>query len=367
MDVVRLNKPLTLMLPFRCYPLRLKHRLLESLGQVSLFMLDALHDGLPQEALPVITGLSAATVDEQLRFLSQHGFVEGMEKQAPAGMPAPVRLSERGLRTVEVDRMLHQQAMSLWLDAFTLNRKTLHVLATPAADQFMPDPSGVDFHPYATAVMPVRKRSYHVFDEMGRLRNLLNADTLPQLLAVFWPGQDALIRAELDHWEITLKPPATAEPSFLPVALAEGEAVFVLGGAHSQRSLPPAWLPVLALNTRYSRAKGLPWPVDLPAARQHLFEMVSVGPLAPAEALEVRDTTPPSDAMVLPPGRHGGPAAEPAEPLPIGVSAEVTVQSGWLRTQLPQEVLLQPLLRRSDLGLFSTDIRPVAEPEEVLA
>ena len=353
-NVIRLNKSLTLMLPFHCHQLLLKHRLLESLGQVSRFMLEALHDGLSSEDLPVITGLSAVTVNQQLRFLSQHGFVDVIDEDVLDGVAAPVRLSERGLRMVQVDLMLQKPDLSLWLDAFTLHRDTLHVLTNLAATQLLRAPPWKDFHP--DAIMPMRQRTYHVFDEMGRLRKLLNADTLPQLLAVFWPEQEAMIRAELDHWEIVLKKPTVAEPGFLPVTLSEEEARFYFDEAHIRTPLPPVWLPVLALKTNYSGAEGLPWFVVLPAAKEHAFEMVGLGALEPALAFHAKDTPPPSGAMALAPSLCGTPATGLAEPLPMGVNAEVTVWSGGLCVHFPSEGLRVPLQRYSDLGLFSTEI-----------
>lgn len=366
MSVIRLNKALTVMLPFRRHSLQLRHRLLESLGQVSRFMLETLHDKLPCEALPVITGLSVATVNQQLRFLTQHGFLDGME-EAASGMPPSVQLSDRGVRTVLVDRMLRNQDLSLWLDAFTLNRSTLHVLAGSGEEQLLPNLAAADIHSGAVAVMPMRQRQYHVFDEIGRLHKLLGSDTLAELLTLFWPAQEALIQAELDHWEITLERPASTEPSFLPVTLGEDEVVFHMREASLRSPLPEAWLPALVLNTRYSSAEGLPWPVSLPAPSEHAFEMVSLSTLPPALALQAVDGPRPKGAMELPIDHHGCPAAGPAVPLPLGVKAEVTVRSNWLRAQLLPESLLPPLQRCSGPSLFSTDIRPATKPAEATA
>lgn len=360
-NVIRLNKSLTLMLPFHCHQLLLKHRLLESLGQVSRFMLEALHDGLSSEDLPVITGLSAVTVNQQLRFLSQHGFVDVIDEDVLDGVAAPVRLSERGLRMVQVDLMLQKPDLSLWLDAFTLHRDTLHVLTNLAATQLLRAPPWKDFHP--DAIMPMRQRTYHVFDEMGRLRKLLNADTLPQILVVFWPEHEAMIRAELDHWEIVLKRSAVTETSFLPVTLSEEEARFYFDEAHTRTPLPPVWLPVLALKTNYSRAEGLPWSVVLPAAKEHAFEMVGLSALEPALAFQAKDAPPPSGAMVLAHSLCGTPATVPSEPLPVGVNAEVTVRSGGLCVHFPSEGLRAPLQRYINLGMFSTKIQPSVEAE----
>lgn len=296
--MIRLNKTVTLMLPFRRYPLRLSHRLLSSLGGVSCFMLRALDAGLTPAAIADITGLSDTTVVEQLDFLSQHGFVQ-IDRDDPL---APTTLSPRGRSMVDVEQLLKNgEPPAVWLDAFTLKRDVIHLLVNPDTELLLPDPTDTDFSPYAVAVMPARPRHYRNFDETGRLHTLLNRDVLVELLAVFWPDATALIEEQIEHWEYALGVPAGQDAlDYLPVAFEPDALSLDPRASPPHATLPPALLPVLDMTLHFSRAEGFPWPVAVPAPVRQTLDLVSHSAVPGPAAYPDAEPSAPGEALILP-------------------------------------------------------------------
>lgn len=350
--MIRLNKTVTLMLPFRRYPLRLSHRLLSSLGGVSRFMLRALADGLTQNQLADVTGLSDTTLAQQLTFLAQHHFMQ-IDPDHPH---VPATLSERGRRMVEVERLLQRGEQSIWLDAFTLKRHAVHLLASPAPEHLLSDPASPDFGPNAVAIVPPRARGYHAFDEAGRLRTLLSPDVLAELLAAFWPDAEDLITEEMDHWEYTLGKPEGQELDYLSLTFAQDTLTLDPHADPKSATLPVALLPVLDLTTRFSRVEAFPWPVTVPAPFRQTLELVSLGAVSglaehPAEAS--------GKPIVLPASLEDGlPDLVGDTQLPPGLSATLSVRHFQVRCHLDQEAFRHRLHEQDGVRLFSAQQRP---------
>lgn len=351
MSAIRINKNVTLMLPFRRYPLRLSHRLLTSLGGVSRFILRALEAGLTLDALADITGLSDATLMQQLAFLAQHHFVQ-IDSDDPHICAS---LSNRGRRMIEVERLLQRGEQSIWLDAFTLKRHAVHLIANPDPEQLLPDPIGQDFSPYTVAVVPVRGHSYHAFDEVGRLRTLLNPDVLTELLGAFWPDANKLIDEEIDHWEYTLGRQEGQELDYLSLTFAQDTLTLELFADQQSVTLPMVLLPMLDLTTHFSRVEAFPWPVTVPTPNRQILELVSYGELP-----ELAEQPPAAagDYIVLPVSLDGGPPAIiGGEQLPSGMSATLSVRHFQVRCQLDEEAFHHQLHERDGVRLFSAQHR----------
>ena len=346
-DVIQVNEAVTLLLPFQSHTLRLSHRLLKSLGGVSRFMLSALDDGLTLGQVAEVTGLHEAALARQLGFLSQHGFVdEPAEGRAPA-------LGERGHRMLAIERLLHHDRHSIWLDAFTLKQQVVFLLAGLEPAALLPEPPVAEQS--LAAVMPCRAQPYWHFDEMNRLRTLLDEQVLTALLATFWPGADTLIHEELDHWDYELLRVAEPEVQYLPLAFPAGGLRLSSGGSSRDPAWPMASLPVLELETRFSCDQTLPWPVDVPETEHRLIELVSNSLLQPrwSAAKLLAD----GRALALPVRTQGTAPDLPPVALPVGVAAFVKAKSHRLACSLDGSAIAARLAQAHPDQAFCSDWR----------
>lgn len=346
-DVIQVNEAVTLLLPFQSHTLRLSHRLLKSLGGVSRFMLSALDDGLTLGQVAEVTGLHEAALARQLGFLSQHGFVdEPAEGRAPA-------LGERGHRMLAIERLLHHDRHSIWLDAFTLKQQVVFLLAGLEPAALLPEPPVAEQS--LAAVMPCRAQPYWHFDEMNRLRTLLDEQVLTALLATFWPGADTLIHEELDHWDYELLRVAEPEVQYLPLAFPAGGLRLSSGGSSRDPAWPMASLPVLELETRFSCDQTLPWPVDVPETEHRLIELVSNSLLEPrwSAAKLLAD----GRALALPVRTQGTAPDLPPVALPVGVAAFVKAKSHRLACSLDGSAIAARLAQAHPDQAFCSDWR----------
>lgn len=346
-DVIQVNEAVTLLLPFQCHTVRLSHRLLKSLGGVSRFMLSALDDGLTLGQVAEVTGLPEAALGRQLAFLSQHGFVdERADGRAPA-------LSERGRRMRAVERLLHHDRHSIWLDAFTLRQQVVFLLAGLEPTALLPEPPATGQS--LAAVMPCRAQAYWHFDEMNRLRTLLDAQVLTGLLATLWPDADTLIHEELDHWDYELLRVAESEVQYLPLAFPAGGLSLSRGGNGRDPAWPLASLPVLELETRFSRDQSLPWPVEVPEAEHRLIELVSNGLLEPR--WRAADLQADGRVLTLPVRTQGAAPNLPPVALPVGVAAVVKARSHRLACNLDGSTIAARLAQAHPGQAFCTAVR----------
>ncbi|MBI3145235.1 MAG: hypothetical protein HYZ18_08250 [Pseudogulbenkiania sp.] len=285
--MIPIQKTVRLLLPFRPYSLKVSHRLLDSLGGVSRFLLHALEQLASLEHLAAVTGLATEVLLQQLRFLTQHGFVEMPEE---GGTPA---LAERGTRMIAVERLLRDFDQTVWLDTFTLKRADLHLLLVPDRELLMKLPDNVDSSTETVLRLPERPWAYRPFDEVGRLRRLLDQHTLAPLLEHWWPGATALIGDEMEHWEFNLQnPDDDGSTHYMALTFEPGEFVLhpMNGAANERPSLPEFMLPVLGVKHRYSLVDGFPWQVAVPPVRTLYVERVShgvLGDFVPSEDIDV--------------------------------------------------------------------------------
>lgn len=352
--MIQLQKTVTLMLPFRRYPLRLSHRLLTSLGGVSRFMLRALDSGLTMGQLSEVTGLSDTTLVQQLNFLAQHHFVQ----IDPDDLQAPAKLSERGCRMIEVERLLQRGEQSIWLDAFTLKRHAVHLMASPDPEHLLPDPAGRDFSPYTVAVVPARARSYHAFDEVGRLRTLLSTDVLAELLAAFWPDASDLITEEIDHWEYVLGRQGSQGLDYLSITFEQGTLALDTRADPQNASLPTVLLPLLDLTTRFSRVEGFPWQVTVPAPVRKVIEMVSLCAVPGLAEHPVAEAVLSGEAIVLPASLEDGqPEQIGITQLPPGLSAKLGVRHFQVPCHIDQTAFQYQLHAQKGVQVLSSQHR----------
>lgn len=357
--MIRIQKTVRLLLPFRPYNLKISHRLLDSLGGVSRFLLRALDQPGSLEQLAAVTGLPAEILLQQLRFLTQHGFVEMPEE---GGGPV---LAERGTRMIVVERLLRDCDQTVWLDTFTLRRADVHLMLAPDSKLLLDMPDDASFGAEAVLRLPEREYSYRHFDEAGRLRRLMDQGMLGTLLEYWWPGAGALIGEEMEHWECNLhNPEGESDKRYLAVTFEPDE--FCLrphNGAAIERSPLPAFvLPVLGLTHRYSRVVDFPWPVEVPPASTLYLERLShevLSGFVPGEAID------PSTGVAMPvtaraagplPAELNGMAAAP------GLSTVLSVSLHHKLCYVDHLMLSRQMENNEYFRLFSSNYR-AAEAE----
>lgn len=352
--MIHIKKTMKLLLPFQRYSLKVSHRLLDSLGGVSRFLLRALEKQLTLEQLAEVTGLSSRILLQQLRFLEQHGFV------AIAGEGEAPTLAQRGARMVEVENLLSDFDPEVWLDSFTLRRKDIHLLLTPDPELLVHMPDEADFGEASVLRLPERKYGYRHFDEAGRLRRLMERDVLGAVLEYRWPEAAALIGEEMEHWEYALQGQGgDGARRYLPVTFAPDEFRLRLqgGNADERLSLPPLLLPVLGLTHRYSRAEGFPWAVLVPPTTTLYLERLS------HETLPGFVPTDPADSaggVAMPaPARVDGPLPVQLQEVvaPPGLSAVLSVSLHHSLCHMDHLGLSRQMQKYHDIRLFSSNYR----------
>lgn len=264
----------TLLLPFQRYRLRFSHRLLDSLGGVSRFILRALADGLALEQIAEIVALSHTVLLQQMTFLEYHHFVS-ITRDTDVTV---VTLLERGVRMVAVEQHLRQGDHRVWLDTFTVDRKAVHLLVAPDPTSLIQIPHGdlrQDERPEVR--LPVRRYQYHLFDDASRLHRLLDQDNLTDLIGYFWSGAQALIAEEVDYMDCLLEQETVDVQEYYPLLLSASELLDIADTetAGKKVALPLLLVPVLEMTMKFSRAEGFPWPVAIPAARTSYLELVT--------------------------------------------------------------------------------------------
>jgi hypothetical protein len=360
--VIRFNKSIHLLLPFNRYDFKLSHRLLDSLGGVSRFMLRGLADGLTLEQLAETTGLSRVIMLHQLTFLEQHYFVS-IDRSCT--IPA-AKLNERGARIVQVERHLRDFQQTVWLDAFTMKRHAIHLLACSDPDHMSPLPSCADIVEETTIRLPERARSYRQFDESNRLRTLLSQDALTALLNYWWNDAEELIADEIEHWEFSLgRQDRDAQPDYFSVRFEPDE----LGmNPHSgidagRATLPAVLVPVLGLTYKFSQAEGFPWPVTVPPFSTRYLELISYGRLHDGFTPQLVEPAA-AEAGVIIPANIGQqlPADLPYVDAPPGLSATLSVSRHYELCGIDHAALTRQMHQHEDVLLFSFNHR-VAEKE----
>lgn len=359
--MVRLNRPVTFLLPFNPYTLKVSHRLLDSMGGVSRFILRALGQGLTLDQIVEVTGLSQSTLLHQLSFLEQHYFL----KSDHSVEPHPVTtLTERGRRMIDVERRLEGFAQAIWIDGFTLKRHEAHLLVTTSlTDLTALSATATAADEDAVVTLPQRSKAFRAFDEVNRLRNVLSQDALARLLEHCWTDASQLIADEIDHFECSLLRPVDMEPVHLPVTFAPGELVLRMQGeglAKKDASLPTLALPVIRLQQTFRRAEGFPWPVSAPPASAYCVELASHTKIAEISLAATIDAAA-VDHVVIP-AVTGDTLPESIEAIlaPPGLAVEVSVTRHHLPCALDHHDLSQKMHQQEGVLVFSTNFKPEA-------
>lgn len=356
--MIRIQKTVRLLLPFRPYRLKVSHRLLDSLGGVSRFLLRTLERPVQLEHLVGVTGLATEILLQQLRFLTQHSFVDMPED---GGEPV---LAERGSRMIAVERLLRDFDQTVWLDTFTLKRADLHLLLASDRELLMKLPDDVGSDVGTVLRMPERPWVYRPFDEAGRLRCLLDQHTLAPLLEHWWPGAAALIGDEMEHWEFNLQTPDDdGGTRYMALTFEPGE--FVLrptnGAANERPSLPEFVLPVLGMKHRYSLVDGFPWQVAVPPVRTLYVERVShgvLGDFVPGEDIDVT-------ARISMPitARAKGPLPAELQDFPVvpGLTTTLSMSEHQQLCHIDHAMLSQQMHSKQYFRFFSSNYRVLDE------
>ena len=351
---------ITLLLPFRRYRLHFSHRLLDRLGGVSRFMLRALADGLSFNQIAEVTSLSHRMLSQQLTFLAQHHFVSiapGEDGESPAAT-----LLERGATMVLVERHLKDGEHAVWLDAFTVKRHAAHLLVPADASQLVRAPEGATGLD-AVALLPERLHTYHLFDEVSRLRGLLGQHELAQLLGHFWPSADKLIADEIDGWDYALSPAPRDVPDYYPVTLDPGELLeFSRPTDGEQRAALPAMLvPVLRMRLEFSQVDGFPWRIAVPPPRTWHIDLITRRPML--HFVPDGESEPTLQGAALLPAAIGTEAPDIEDTVvPPGLSAKLTAARTYARRDFDHEALTMRMHGTGDVMLISFN-QPNAEME----
>jgi len=353
---------ITLLLPFQRYRLRFSHRLLDSLGGVSRFILRALADGLTLERIAEVVALSHTVLLQQMAFLAQHHFLAMARDDGDA---APVvTLLERGGRMVAVERRLREGDHLVWLDAFTLDRKAVHMLVTTDPESLVRIPSGeTNLDGKAVVRLPSRGHPYHLFDDASRLHRLLSQDKLATLLGHFWRDAESLIAEEIDNMDYILSTEPTNEPEYHPVIIEPAELFDISDGSVPEKrpTLPPLLVPVLGMKVEFSRVEGFPWPVVVPPARTSYMELVTHRSLPHFVADGV--TEPPAHGVAVAPAAIGANLPEIDETVvPPGLSATFSAIRTFARRDIDHLALTIRMHERADAMLISFN-QPTSEAE----
>lgn len=278
--MIGIDKPITFLLPFDRYSLTLSHRLLDSLGGVSRFLLRAIEQELSLAALIEVTALSEAVLLNQLAYLQTHRYVQIEESDS-----GPLLwLTPRGASIVQVDRLLQNPHVSIWLDAFTLSRHAAHmVMFDDNSSSPPPTPADAALTPVVVKMprRPGRAGRHRLFDDAGRLRWLLEQHGLKQLLEHCWGSDCELITSEFEHWEFELDF-YQGEQAELQVAVEYAAGALQLWpkisfNQNRPDAVPLLTLPVIELTHIFKQAEHMPWLIDLPPASVQRLELVSAG------------------------------------------------------------------------------------------
>ncbi|CEL29435.1 hypothetical protein SRM1_02786 [Pseudomonas fluorescens] len=281
--LIQIDKPVTFLLPFDRYSLTLSHRLLDSMGGVSRFLLRAIEQELSLAALIEVTALSESVLLNQLAYLQAHRYV-----QIEEGENGPLLwLTARGTSIVQVEHLLEDFSLTVWLDAFTLSRHAAHFVMF---DDGTTNPQTLPANDApSTVVTNVPRRTgragrSRLFDDANRLRGLLEQDGLKQLLEYCWGADCELITSELEHWAFELGMDEGEQAGLqVPIEYAAGELQLRLKTSnHHGKSdaLPSLTLPVVEIAHVFKPIANFPWTVELPSTRVQRLELVSSGTLS---------------------------------------------------------------------------------------
>ncbi|HAY08214.1 MAG TPA: hypothetical protein DCY26_16375 [Hyphomonas sp.] len=357
---------ITLLLPFQRYRLRFSHRLLDSLGGVSRFVLRALADGLALEQIAEVTALSHMVLLQQMTFLERHHFVSiARDTDAPV-----VTLLERGARIIAVEQYLRQGDHRVWLDSFTVDRNAAHLLVTPDPGSLIRIPLGDSRRDARPEVrLPVRRYQYHLFDDVSRLHRLLDQNKLADLIGHFWSGAQELISEEVDYMDCVLAQETMDTQDYYPLRLSAGELLDIAdtAAAGKKAALPLLLVPVLEVTLKFGRAEGFPWPVAIPPARTSYLELVTQRPLPHFISDGQADPAAPDVAVV--PAAIGTHQPELTDTIvPAGLSVTCTTSRTYARRTIDHQALTRLMHKGADVFLISfnqtareTELAPEAE------
>jgi hypothetical protein len=364
--LIRIDKPLTFLLPFDRYRLTLSHRLLNSMGGVSRFLLKAIEQELSLAALVEITAFSESVLLHQLAYLQAHRYV-----QIEEGENGPLLwLTARGVLIVQVEYLLEDFSLTVWLDAFTLSRHAAHMVVFDYGTTLPHTPPATDSP--STDVINIPRRTgragrSRLFDDANRLRGLLEQNGLKQLLEYCWGDDCELITSELEHWEFELGMDEGDQIALpVPVEYSSGELQLHLKkSSHPGKSdtLPPVTLPVVEITHVFKRIDHFPWTVDPPSARVQRIELVSSGTLnhfSASSVVENEDGRFPGLPMCL---GNGMPDAFAALTVPPGVCVETNVRTLQLLCSMDEVQLARHLQRTPDALILSHNLMTIDTAE----
>ncbi|MGZ3767882.1 MAG: hypothetical protein ACXVA2_24675 [Mucilaginibacter sp.] len=178
-------------IPLRCYKLTLKHKLLNELGEISHFVLKALHQApLTLADFELITGLSNQQLRpvfkrlEGLRFIDQQG-----------------QLTSSGQSIAYILESLHQQTVSFWLDRrYQSERKAILMVIgdSPLVNELPKE--AIKIEPKRTE----RDWDIDCFYQIERLRKSTQ-DVLPWLFQAFEQLPNIETMKWGQEWELDLR------------------------------------------------------------------------------------------------------------------------------------------------------------------
>ena len=354
--MLRIDRPVTFLLPFDRYSLTISHRLLDNMGGVSRFLLRAIEEELNLAALTEVTGLSEAALLRQLIFLQSHQYLCVDEEVEPV-----FKLTPKGARVMQVERLLKDFEPTIWLDSFTLAPQAAHLLllGDPAAAKMRTETADVNGVAVRVPRRPAKPLGRSLlFYEANRLRSLLDQRGLIALLAHHWGEDCKLIASEYPHWNVKLSATENEQSQVhLPVEYAPGDLVLRLhaeGSDGRKPDLPWVSVPVLELAYVFKPVPEFPWPVTVPPPVMQHLELVTCGPV---EQFTERAVLNSGSHAIVPAclGQHP-PTAIATYPVPPGVSSEVSARILQLKYTMDERELSRRIRSYPDTLVLSVPV-----------
>lgn len=325
---LNLPRPIRLGLPFTVYELQLRHRLLDNLQAVSLFILRAVARSVALDTILEVTALSAETIDAQCDYLRYQGYLgDGLA------------LTPMGEEVVLIERLLPGCVKRVGIDNFS--GKNVFVL--PEDETVRPLETGPNDAPDAT--LP-EARHLKQFDHQKTVAELLldkDGEGLLRFVNYFWPQHSALFARQVTYFDCRLRQVVGHPAERLSVNVDSGQLVPVI---KLRPRDPGVVLPVLEIERCCKVALGWRWNVALPLPDFLWVDLFSHSSLAPG--LPLVDAVDDSRRLLADEGGNGVPDL-PSISAPAGAQVEYTIRRRYLNIRVEGSLME---MVRAEYGFF---------------
>jgi len=288
-------------------------------------------------------------------FLQSHQYLYMTEETDPEP-----QLTPKGVRVVQVERLLKDFEPEIWLDSFTLAPTAAHLLllGDPAAEVMCAAAADVTGKAVRMPCRPAKAGKSLLFYEANRLRSLLDQNGLKTLLAHYWGDDCEFIASEYPHWSVKLNPPENEQNQVhFPIEYPAGDLILRLhtgGGPTQKPGLPWISVPVLELTYVFKQVAEFPWPVTVPPPVTQHLELVTCGPVGQFTERAVING---GNHVVIPACLGENPPDTIATfPVPLGVSTEISARNLQLKYSMDERQLARLMRSCPDSLVLSVPV-----------